>query len=467
MLAQTPSPSKRSELSDVCVVSGAGPVGCLAALLLANKRPDLTILVLEKREDHRNNQTELELRSINLALSERGRRALRAVGLEEEILRGAVPLRGRAVHLPNTKLAFQHYDDVEGTKCIYSVSRRVLNDALLGELEKRKNVKVMFNKRVTLIERLKSGKGAWVSTDKNEKIRARFVMGCDGSYSSVRDAMSRLVRMDFHRTYIEMGYMELRIPPNEAVDAASKFKLDPFDALHIWPREEESHMMMIALPNLDGSFTATLFAPFATLATLAESEDRFKSFMDKHFAECLPFLDGSHGGAHALFTSTVSPWAVDGIAVLLGDAAHSQVPFFGQGMNAGLEDAMVFAETMEKYNYDWDEAVREFEPKRRPCGDAITKLSLENYEEMHTKAGSMMFRLRRRFEGFLARISQGRLAMPLYYAVAFTTTPYDEVLRGKRRSQAIDKCVMSLAVGCLSLAIGAVTYQVMRSRALS
>ena len=434
---------------ELCVVSGAGPVGCLSALLLS-KRESLTVLVLEKREDHRKGKGDVnELRSINLALSHRGRTALRAVGLEEQILQEAVPMRGRAVHLENGSLAFQHYDDVEGSKCIYSVNRRLLNDVLLAELEKRKNVKIRFSQRVTSLERVKSGKGIWVVANTSERTRARFVLGCDGSYSSVRDAMSRIVRMDFHRTYIEMGYMELRISPT--VDG--KYKLSPYDALHIWPREAESHMMMIALPNQDGSFTATLFAPFQTLICLADSESRFNQFMKDHFADCLPFLDESHGGAHALFSSTVSPWNVDSLALLLGDAAHSQVPFFGQGMNAGLEDALQFVSALEQVNYDWDEAVLDFEPKRRPCGDAITLLSLENYVEMHTHAGSWMFRLRRRFEGSLARIFRGKLVVPLYYAVAFTNQPYDEILRGKRRAQRMDAILKWTSIGLVGIAL--------------
>jgi kynurenine 3-monooxygenase len=442
------SPTRSRDTSELCVVSGAGPVGCLVALLLSQK-DSLSVLVLEKREDHRTGSPHGELRSINLALSERGRAALRAVGLEEEILKGAVPMRGRAVHLENGKLAFQHYDDVEGFKCIYSVSRRLLNDALLKELEKRKNVRIAFNKRVTSLERPKSGKGAWVVTSGTERIRARFVLGCDGSYSSVREAMSRIVRMDFHRTYIEMGYMELRIPRGEN----GSYKLTPVDALHIWPREAESHMMMIALPNVDGSFTATLFAPFETLLQLAESESIFSDFMKKHFSDCLPYLDSSHGGAHPLFTSTVSPWSVDGFALLLGDAAHSQVPFFGQGMNAGLEDAHLFARTLERFNFDWDQAVKKFEPQRRPCGDAITRLSLENYEEMHTHAGSLLFRVRRRFEGFLARVFKGKLVVPLYYAVAFTTEPYDDILRGKRRMEQVERALKWTGLGAIGLMV--------------
>ena len=440
------SPNRTRDATELCVVSGAGPVGCLAALLLSRKE-NLSILLLEKRPDHRVGLQPTELRSINLALSDRGRAALRAVGLEEEILKHAVPMRGRAVHLPNGKVAFQHYDDVEGTKCIYSVSRRTLNDQLLSALEKRKNVRIDFNKRVTSLERPKTGKGAWVVTNGPERIRAKFVLGCDGSYSSVRDAMSRIVRMDFHRTYIQMGYMELRIPAGEN----GSFRLSLHEALHIWPREEENHMMMIALPNIDGSFTATLFAPFETLLQLAESEAFFSSFMEKHFKECLEYLDGSHGGAHPLFTSTVSPWAVDGFALLLGDAAHSQVPFFGQGMNAGLEDAHLFVIALERLGFDWEQAVKEFEPRRRPCGDAITRLSLENYEEMHTHAGSLTFRLRRRFEGLLARLAKGKLVVPLYYAVAFTSQPYDEVLSAKRRVEKIEGVLKWIVLGSVGL----------------
>lgn len=422
-------------------------MGCLAALLLS-RQPNLSIIVLEKREDHRlDGSSTRELRSINLAISARGRRALRAVGLEQEVIDCGVPMRGRAVHGSNGT-TFSAYDDVHGKECIYSVSRREINDILLKHAEEKPNVKILFGKRVTRLERLKSSShSVCVHLEKNEKIKARIVLGCDGCYSGVRDAMSRILAMDLNREYIEMGYMELSAPPN----TSGSFRLEPHDALHIWPRQEESGMMLIALPNADGSFTATLFAPFETLLNMSSHQEYFEEFMHHHFSECMDqLLDGKHGDAHPLFTQNCKPWNCGSVALLLGDAAHNQVPFYGQGLNAGLEDALTLVEKLESTNFDWELAVPAYALSRQPCGVAITKLSLENYQEMHTQSASLAFRLRRRFQGMLAKWFG--LSYPLYYAVSFTTEPYDKVLRNKRASEHWDQAVTLTALS-LGLAL--------------
>ncbi|KAH9260242.1 hypothetical protein BASA81_001411 [Batrachochytrium salamandrivorans] len=413
--------------SEEVVVSGAGPVGCLLALLLAEESPKRRVVVIEKRPDPSATAGtgKTALKSINLALSDRGRAALRRVGLEQTLLESSVEMTGRLVHLDTGKKeVYQQYDDVDGTRSIYSVSRETVTDVLRARLFAKPNVQVLFGHRITAFQQMGSRVKVTLASDSGSQVlECDALFGCDGTYSSVREAMSRVCRLNFHREYIEMGYSELTVEPPCTLRV---------NVLHIWPKEEEHGMMMIALPNTDGTFTATLFAPFATLLELQQDANGFQAFLQKHFAECVPFLNSNAKcKAHPLFTSTVSPWTC-GSAALMGDAAHAQVPFFGQGMNAGLEDALVFYEIWEQTR-DWEVAMRLFDQRRRPCGDAITVLSLENYVEMHTSSSQWWFRASRRIQGIVSNfLPRALVSLPLYYQVAFTRRPYHEILSEKR-----------------------------------
>ena len=457
------------------VVSGAGPVGSFLALRLArahreqakneNENNDekegtgAKVILLERRADHRGagNASAAELRSINLALSERGRAALRSVGLEDAVLAGAVPMRGRAVHGPNAGAdvtGYQPYDDVYGTKCIFSVSRRAINDVLLAAAEADPDVVVRFETEVGKVvpvppdsESTHQGVTIHLAKSSSETIQADALFGCDGAHSAVREALGRLTPTDVHRTYISHGYVELHVPPT----ASGEYALKPHDALHIWPRESS---MMIALPNPDKSFTATLFAPYDELKAVDGSDEAFWAYFRSRFADVVPLLDlGARGKAFTLFSATVRPWVFRGAVALAGDAAHTQVPFFGQGMNAGLEDVLVLMDLLEKHELALEPALSEYDATRRPCGDAVTELSRANYEHMHTHAASRLFRAWKRIEGTVARVTGLRYA-PLYYAVAFTRTPYDVVLRREHFRDAFPGHV-SLGLGLVAALAGA------------
>lgn len=489
LLAMKRSAEKDPEEASQLVVVGAGPVGCMLTILLSRAFPSSRVIVLEKRPDHRrsrlgvseiNATTQTELRSINLALSHRGRAALRAAGLEEEVLARSVPMRGRAVHSVGAAMAgFQPYDELDREQCIYSVSRRLINDVLLRAAESQPNVVVEFDRSMSRMQRPAhdGGSGGIVISAGTGRptIVAQAVFGCDGANSAVRESLFHLAPVDFHREHIAHGYVELHVPPHAAalLEASS-----PREALHIWPRSDG--VMLIALPNPDRSYTATLFASFAELRALDDDENRFwDEFMRRYFPDEIVLLDRSHRGrSYPLFTANVSPWIdpLEARVVLMGDAAHTQVPFFGQGMNAGLEDALVFVETLEAAARRLqrpvapsllEEVAREFDRVRRPCGVAITRLSQANYEHMHTLSASSWFRAWKRIEGRCARWARalGSSYMPLYYAVAFSRTPYDAVLA---RELAHERIAPMLGWGGLACAMfgGCVVALVARSARL-
>lgn len=384
-------------------------------------------------------------RSINLALSHRGQHALAAVGLLERIMAGVVPMPQRAMHSVSGGITTQPYGRAD--QAIFSASRSLLNRTLLEACDALPNVVTTFNCGVRSV----TSDGV-VTLDRGQAgdtitVRARLVVGADGAYSAVRSAMLRLSRMDFSRSYIAHGYKELNMPP---VDGT--FALPVPHALHIWPRHQ---FMMIALPNPDFTFTCTLFLPWETLEALEAEPDGVRPFFIKHFPDALPLIPQleaqfASNPSGALVTCVSNPWNTGDKILLIGDAAHATVPFYGQGANAAFEDCDVFAATLDAAHGDLSAAVRTFAAERKPAGDALQALSMDNYVEMRHKTASPLFLFQKQVEAVL-HWAFPQWWIPLYSMVAFTSIPYHVVIQ---RAQAQER-ILNAAAAATALAAGA------------
>jgi kynurenine 3-monooxygenase len=394
------------------VIVGAGLVGSLMANYLA--RRDYQVTVLERRPDLRL-QTIDGGRSINLALSNRGLRALAEVELAERVRASAVPMHGRMMHDVAGGLSFQRYG-TDG-QFINSISRAGLNAMLITEAE-NSGVKFLFGHRVQAVDlsrtalQIEDGSDRWMSSD--------VIIGADGNFSAVRGAMQFTDRFDFSQSYIEHGYKEFNIPAG----ADGQYVMEK-NALHIWPRE---NFMLIALPNPDGSFTATLFFPFEgplSFSTLSR-EKEFLDFFNQTFPDAVPVMPGliddhrDHPAA-TLITIQCYPWHVNR-TLLIGDAAHGILPFYGQGMNAGFEDCRILNKLLVEGGDDWESVLPAFQGLRKPDTDAIAQLAMDNFVEMRDHVADEEFLLRKRIEAKIHEQFPTQW-IPLYSMVTF----HDEI----------------------------------------
>ena len=416
-------------------VIGGGLVGSLLSVYLRKRGYD--VVVYERRNDPR--KTNLYAgRSINLALSTRGLKALEEVGLADVIRKAAIPMHGRMMHNVQGELSFLPYGK-EG-QFINSISRGDLNILLMNEAEKLgvefqfdlRCLHVDFEKTTLTLQELASGKTQTVGYD--------LIIGADGAFSALRGSMQFTDRYDFSQDYIDHGYKELHIPAG----ANDSFQLEK-NALHIWPRES---FMMIALPNPDGSFTCTLFFPF-------EGNPSFEIFRDdqaivKFFQETFPdatalipdLLEDFHSNpTSSLVTMKCFPW-VRNKCLLIGDAAHAIVPFYGQGMNAGFEDCRILNKMLGEHNDNWDIVLPLFQKQRKPDTDAIAQLALDNFIEMRDLVGDAEFLLRKKIEAQLhARYPDQWI--PLYSMVTFNENiRYSEAYATGKKQKAIMDEVM-------------------------
>ncbi len=416
------------------IIVGAGLVGSLQAILMAKKGYD--VHVFERRPDLRN----IELvggRSINLALSTRGWKALEYADMVEEIETISIPMTGRLMHDKQSNLTYQQYGK-EG-EAIYSVSRGDLNKRLLLKATTYSNVTFHFNQRCNDID-LDSNTLYFedVSSGMKTQEQAVIILGTDGAFSAVRTRMMKTDRFNFSQTYLSHGYKELLLAANS--DGTHQIEKN---ALHIWPRGE---YMLIALPNLDGSYTCTLFFPhqgptsFESLKSKEHVEDFFKEeFPD--FYELLPHVAEEYfaNPDASLVTVRCEPWNYGGKVLLMGDASHAIVPFYGQGMNSGFEDCSVFHELHEKHGNNWDELFEDFAVTRKPDGDAIAELALNNYIEMRDKVGDEDFLLRKKIEKKVFE-QHPDVWIPLYSQVTFSHIRYSDALnRGKAQERIMDQ----------------------------
>jgi kynurenine 3-monooxygenase len=419
-------------------IIGAGLVGSLLSLYLAKR--GYTIDLYERRTDMRINNLDSG-RSINLALSDRGWKALRGIGIEEEVRNVAIPMYGRMMHDEEGNLTYQPYGK-EG-QAIYSVSRGGLNMALMNLSEPNPDISYYFNCQVTDMD-LRNNE-VYIrnnETGLNEIISPEIVFGTDGAFSMVRNALQKTERFNYEQNYLEYGYKELTIPAT----ALGGWALEK-NALHIWPR---GNYMMIALPNLDGSFTCTLFFPFeGELSFRAIKDDTdLLNFFQKVFPDVLHLMpdlaeDYFSHPIGSLVTIKCFPWSYDGKVLLLGDASHAVVPFYGQGMNAGFEDITVLDKLLENFDGNWETLFKTFEQHRKPDTDAIADLAVMNFIEMRDKVADPRFLLRKKIETKISQQYPDKW-IPMYAMVTFTDLPYSFALESGQQQDKIMKKVMKL-----------------------
>lgn len=387
------------------VVAGAGLVGSLLAIYLQKRGYSVT--VVERRPDMRRQLVDRG-RSINLALSTRGIRALEEVGLADVLRQSAIPMHGRIMHDVTGQLSFLPYGK-EG-QFINSVSRSDLNKVLMTAAEKR-GAHILFEHKVT---GLRTSDNELELTAGSEKVVLKYdiLIGADGAYSAVREAL----QFPFDASYIEHGYKELHIPAG----SNGSFLLEK-NALHIWPRES---FMLIALPNPDGSFTGTLFfslkgkQSFESLQHASDARAFFKSVFHDAL-DLVPDFDEqwNTNPVSTLVTMRGKMWSQKNV-FLIGDAAHAIVPFYGQGMNAGFEDCRVLNQLLNKFEGNWSNVIPEFVQQRQPDALAIAQLALDNFIEMRDLVADADFLLRKKIESKLNQLYPDRW-VPLYSMVTF------------------------------------------------
>jgi kynurenine 3-monooxygenase len=421
------------------VIIGAGLVGSLLSIYLSKR--GYNVKIYERRADMRK-QDMVAGRSINLALSDRGIKALEEVGLMDEIRKICIPMHGRFIHNADGSNAYQAYGK-EG-QYINSVSRGELNCRLM-DLAEENGVQIIFNEKCNSID-WKDNKIEFEKTNSPqlEKVKADLIFGSDGAFSAARlTHQLQHDRFQYQQYYIDFGYKELTIPAGEN----GKFLLEK-NALHIWPR---GNYMMIALPNIDGSFTCTLFFPFegAVSFSTLDNKEKVRSFFEKTFtdaASLMPTLEADffNNPTASLVTVKCFPWIREDKFALIGDAAHAMVPFFGQGMNCGFEDCRVLNSLIDKHDENWSAILNEYQNLRKPDGDAICDLALNNFVEMRDKVADPKFLLQKKIEAAFSKKYPDKW-IPAYAQVTFSPhIRYSKALVSGQKQEAIMQQIMAI-----------------------
>ncbi|MFT4535053.1 MAG: kynurenine 3-monooxygenase [Saprospiraceae bacterium] len=379
------------------VIVGAGLCGTLLAIRMAQRGYEISLH--EKRSDMRNEDMAAG-RSINLALSSRGLMALDRVGLKEKVLEYCIPMHGRMIH---TKAGDTYLSPYSGRSEDYinSVSRGGLNCLLLDEAEKMENVKIHFNSACKNVD-LKNAKATFKQANEWDVIdTGDILIGTDGAGSVVRRSMmSRTTELLFNysQDFLRHGYKELSILPAEN----GGYRIEK-NALHIWPR---GSFMIIALPNMDGSFTLTMFHPYGGEAgfNTLNKEEILTSFFEEYYPDLLPHIphyieEYESNPVGTLGTIKCYPWQAYGKSLIMGDAAHAIVPFYGQGMNASFEDVRVFDDMLEEHgDSDWNLLFEKYQDSRAENANAIADLAIDNFHEMQDKVNDPDFQKKRKLE---------------------------------------------------------------------
>jgi kynurenine 3-monooxygenase len=413
---------------DKIIIIGAGLCGSLLALRLAQRGYKITLY--ESRPDLRKVDIDAG-RSINLALSDRGFKALRLVGMEEKAREICIPMYGRLIHDLEGNTFASNYSGRE-KEYINSIARGDLNAILLTEAEKNKNVTIHFNTKCIAVDienteiRLKH-----YITKEEFSAKADIIFGADGAGSVLRKSyyLENKFLFSYSQEYLTHGYKELEIP----ADTNGKHRISK-NHLHIWPR---GAYMLIALPNLDGSFTVTLFLGyeegkynFKELTT----EEKIKKFFEEQFPDALALIPNIateffNNPTGALGTVKCSPWYYQGKTLLIGDAAHAVVPFYGQGMNASFEDVFVLDTILDTYEGNWDTVFKEYQKTRKKDTDAIGELAVENYYEMRDHVANPLFKQKRSIEMNLEK------NFPLEYFSKYSMVTFQENMGYKEAMQ--------------------------------
>lgn len=417
-------------------IVGSGLVGSLLSIYL--RRQGHRVTIFDRRPDIRT--ITFSGRSINLAMSTRGWRALADVGLEDEVKKIAIPLYQRAMHVNDTPVYYQKYG--KENEAIWSISRGNLNRKMI-DLAESFNVDFRFNEKVWDIDlpeaKIYTGeteKGVWQEYDFD------MVFGCDGAFSRIRHKMQRRSRFDYSQDFIDVGYKELTIPPNE--DGTHKLDKNSF---HIWPR---GNFMLIAMPNTDGSFTCTLFMPFEGEVSFEKisSEKEAKVFFKTYFPNVHKEIEDltksfMENPTSAMVTMKCYPWTYWNKVALVGDSAHAVVPFYGQGMNAGFEDITELNHLIHQFGDDWDTIFDMYQKSRKPNADAIAELSYRNFIEMSSKTADPIFLLQKRIEKHYAAKYPDKW-IPVYSRVTFSNRSYAEALSIGDNQEEIMRQVMAM-----------------------
>ncbi len=434
------------------VLIGSGLAGGLLAAYLGRRGYEVDLY--ERRADPREGNI-VGGRSINLAISTRGIHALEQLGMADEALRHAIPMRGRMIHPAGAgaRTIFSPYD-VDPKNCINSIGRGALNTAVIEAAQRYPNVRVYFNHKCTDVDldsatahletsfvaagspQDESVRMADVSAanSENQIISAHgdAVIGVDGAFSAVRQSMQMQISgFEYDESYLAHGYKELTIPP--APDGSWRMEKN---ALHIWPRKS---FMMIALPNPDSSFTCTLFWEFEGQRSFAttKTDDDVRGFFEEEFPDAVPLMptlldDFKNNPTGSLVTIRCAPWFYRDKVCLVGDAAHAVVPFYGQGMNAAFEDCFVLDECLKEFPDNRERAFAEYFSRRKINADALADLAIGNFIEMRDKTASKTFRAKKKLDHLLEAALPG-IYLPLYTMVTFTRIPYAQAARRAKR----------------------------------
>ena len=425
---------------DNILIIGAGLCGSLLALRLAQR--GYKVEVYESRPDLRTTDISAG-RSINLALSDRGLKALRLCGMEEKAREICIPMYGRLMHDTLGNTFASNYSGREG-EYINSISRGDLNAILLDEAEKHENVNIHFNKKCKNVD-IENTIAHFKDYKTKEKfsIDADVIFGTDGVGSSLRKSYvsERKFLFSYSQNYLNHGYKELEIP----ADKTGNHQISK-GHLHIWPRGD---FMLIALPNMDGSFTVTLFLSydegefnFENLIT----EEKISAFFEKEFPDALELIPNIkeeffNNPTGPLGTIKCSPWSYQNKTILLGDSAHAIVPFYGQGMNASFEDVVVFDEVLNEDLNDWSSIFKTYQKVRKQDTDAIADLAIDNFHEMKDHVSNPLFKEKRKIEMDLEK------TFPNQYSSKYSLVTFNEKIgynEAMKRGRAQDKALLNL-----------------------
>src|SRR5437588_4320882 len=451
------------------ILVGSGLAGGLLAAYLGRRGHDVDLY--ERRADPREGNI-VGGRSINLALSTRGIHALEQIGIADEVLQHAIPMRGRMIHPAGAgaRTIFAPYD-VDPNKHINSIGRAALNTTVIEAAQRYPNVRVHFNHKCTdvdldsataqLLNQPSSDYGV-AGTSSSQPLNnstpqpitasGEAVIGVDGAFSAVRQSMQlKIDNFDYDESYLAHGYKELTIPPGS--DGSWQMERN---ALHLWPRKS---FMMIALPNPDGSFTCTLFWEFEGPRSFAttKTDDDVRRFFGEEFPDAVALMpnllnDFKNNPTGSLVTIRCAPWFYQDKVALVGDAAHAVVPFYGQGMNAAFEDCVVLDECLEEFPENRERAFGEYFSRRKVNADALADLAIGNFIEMRDKTASKTFRAKKKLDHLLEAALPG-IYLPLYTMVTFTRMPYADAAK---RARAQDLLVYASVFAIAAILIGVI-----------